>query len=108
MSKIPFETGTMTDAEQITAQDESDWFWWEAESGNHCYSHSGWHGIVDNDGLAPAVVWRESDRTYSAVVWFGPEKHERARGGGEETTGFASLSDAKKFVEVMVRLEREP
>jgi hypothetical protein len=83
----------------------NEWFWWEGEN-RHCYSRHSEFGIVDDGGLCPAVVRPNDDGICTTITWYGPDRTSRAlRGAGEETI-FPSLSDAKKYIEVEIQLER--
>jgi hypothetical protein len=86
-------------------EQQGEWFWWSADDGAQCYSYEDRNGIMDGDGFAPAVILPTADGSYYVVIWHGPKRHQRDRGNGERTDGFVSLSDAKKYVEVVMRLD---
>jgi hypothetical protein len=90
--------------------DDREWFWMLFDAATESYGYSYCNpddGLVNSvnggdEGFTRANIQRDDDGTYGTAIWTSSAP---GRDEPDVVTGFASLSDVKKYVEVMVRLD---
>ena len=87
------------------------WFWWRTGADDdleceacYAYSYADGMGFIDEStyGHAKAVVARNDDGSW----WTGLSRWPNGEGYEVAGDGFASLADAKRYIEVQVKLDR--